>query len=48
MRLSEVQINKLSDIAADIGLVTLAAVALPYLLDKFRFIKRQIICLLSI
>ena len=34
-RLSETQLEKLSDIASDVGLVALASVVLPAVLDKF-------------
>lgn len=36
MKLSEEQLIKLSDISADLGVVAVASVALPALLDKFQ------------
>ncbi len=38
LRLSERQLEKLSDILSDAGLVALASVVLPALLDKFSVI----------
>lgn len=36
LKLTEAQFNKLADISADIGLVTLAAIVFPGLFDHFR------------
>ncbi|MBI3559888.1 hypothetical protein HY087_02065 [Candidatus Gottesmanbacteria bacterium] len=35
MRLTKHRLDKLSDIASDVGLVSLASVVLPAVLDKF-------------
>lgn len=35
MKLSKNQVNKLSDISSDVGLVTLASVVLPAALDRY-------------
>lgn len=39
MRLSKNQIYKLSDISSDIGLIWIAVVFLPAILDKFELFK---------
>ncbi|MEK7618260.1 MAG: hypothetical protein AAB410_03875 [Patescibacteria group bacterium] len=38
MRLSDEQLTKLSDISSDLGVVAVASVVLPALLDKFKIL----------